>query len=347
MDNLDIDSGLDNFLNNFRTKEIFESREIDYYKWSRWNKDSYISDKVTITAEDAKNKAVKNMVFDLATLYYSEAIPEEERDKIFDVLDQLGVYVVEKDNNIEVGMDDEGTLRGIVYDDLTPIISIIKCILNAEPFWVTGSENETTDKIRDMFYNHFMLQRKQEIACTKNLKESEEVDIKVQKVNMSDIKHSLCLGNYSHCCTALGSQSNEWSAITYIMNRCISAIEVLANDEPVGNTMMYLADVNGELSLVLDDIELQTKYQNNNKIRDMIIKYAKQLCKEIGKPDIPIYTGPGMQKVDLSEFPLLENNEMVIIGESPENSTGIYLDFDNGEHFIDGTTEICNLYRIV
>ena len=61
---------------------MFEERNIDYYKWSRFDENSYISDKVTITAEDARNKAVKNMGADLYTLYTAESIPQEERDQI-------------------------------------------------------------------------------------------------------------------------------------------------------------------------------------------------------------------------------------------------------------------------
>lgn len=130
-----------------------------------------------------------------------------------------------------------------------------------------------------------------------------------------------------------------------ILNKCISAIEVLANGEPVGNTMMYMAHVNGELSLVLDDIELQVKYQNNDKIRDMIIKYAKQVCKEVGKPNIPIYAGPGMHKVDMSDYELIKDAQMVILGETPEHG-GVYLDFDGEAHDIGNVVEKLNLYKI-
>lgn len=337
-----IDEALDNLIHNNQTKKIYEERGIDYYKWSRYDKNSFLSDTVTVTAKDAKQKAVENMLSDLAMLYCAEQIPTEERNDIFGDLSELGVSADLDGEYLTIGIDG----RQIQFEELTPIISIIKNILNTSPFWNNEADDAATEKMRDLFYNHFMLQRKQEIVCAKQLKESEVVDIKVQKVDMSDLKHSLCLGNHSHCCTALGSQANEWSAIAYIINRCISAIEVLANGEAVGNTMMYLADVNGELSLVLDDIELQTKFQNNDKIRDIIIKYAKQVCKEIGKPDIPVYTGPGMNKVDLSEFPLEENCEMVIVGRSPDESIGVYLDFDNDEHALDGTAEHCNLYRI-
>ena len=124
-----------------------------------------------------------------------------------------------------------------------------------------------------------------------------------------------------------------------------SAIEVLADGEPVGNTMMYMAHVNGELSLVLDDIELQGKYQNNDKIRDMIVKYSKQVCKEIGKPDITVYAGPGMHKVDMSDYPKIENAEMIILGETPQNGA-VYLDFDAEKHDIGDVIEKLDLYKI-
>ena len=166
---------------------------------------------------------------------------------------------------------------------------------------------------------------------------------------MADIKYSLCLGNHSHCCTGLGSQSNEYSAPLYILNRCISAIEVLADGEPVGNTMIYLADIHqdGEkhLALVLDDIELQTKFQNNEKIKDMIIDYAKKLCSEIGQPDIPIYAGPGMHKVEMSNYPLMLSN-MEILGKTPEDY-GVYLDCNGEQNDIaKDIIEVTDLYKI-
>lgn len=326
---------------NYNTAQMFEALGIDYVKWAYWNKNSFINDKVVIKAEDAKHKAVKNMCHDLATLYSTKDIPKKERDKIFDALKEFGISVTQKDKHTEIKLNG----RNVEYSDLASIMSIIKRELNNSSFWSEENTNEKVENRRDMMYNHLMIQRKQEIDNVKKLKESEVINVKVQKVDMSDVKHSLCLGNHSHCCTALGSQSNEWAAPLYILNRCISAIEVLANDEPVGNTMIYMAHVNGELALILDDIELQAKYQNNDKIRDMIIKYSKQLCEEIGKPNIPIYAGPGMHKVDMTDYKMLENAEMVIIGETPENG-GVYLDFDGEGHDIGNVVEKLDLYKI-
>lgn len=330
---------LDTFQHNDATKRMFDYLGIDYYKWTRYNPDSYITDKVTICAEDAKIKAVKNMIHELTSKTLTKNIPKKERENLYSALQRIGVNIDLENQNVTI----DG--KELEYSDLSKVIAVIKSEFNTNPFWFEENKNEKIDDARDTIYNHFMYQRKQEIDSAKKLKDTEVVDIKVQKVDMSDIKYSLCLGNHSHCCTALGSQANEWTAPLYILSRCISAIEVIANGEPVGNTMMYMAEVNGKLSLVLDNIELQTKFQNNDKIKEMIVNYAKKVCNEVGKPDIPIYAGPGLHKVDMTEYNLIKDVEMVIIGATPENG-GVYLDFDCDQHDIGCIIERTDLYRI-
>ena len=174
-------------------------------------------------------------------------------------------------------------------------------------------------------YNHLMKLRDNEIKNAKNLKSDRISDIHVRKADMNDIGYSLFLGNYASCCTAIGSSiGNDFAAPRYIMDKFISAIEVLDDKTPVGNTMCYFANVDGKLALVLDNIELQTKYQNNDGIRDAIIKAAENICKSVGKPELPIYAGPYRHKVDLKEYELKER-QMQIIGDSGGNLT--YLDY--------------------
>ena len=329
---------LNNFYNNFETKKCFEEKGIDYDKWVNYDKDSFVENTVTIKAEDAKQKAVKNMCDELTSKLFKN-IPAKVRNSLHQALMEIGVTI--NKNIVKING------RNVEFDDLDLIMSVIKTELSSG-FWSNEKTDETIDKARDTLYCHFMLQRKQEIDCAKRLKDRETVNIKVQKVDMSDIKHSISLGNDAHCCTALGSQSNEWSAPSYIANRCIGAIEVLANNQAVGNTMIYLAKIDNNqesnLALVLDNIELQTKYQNNEKIKNMIIEYAKKLCYEIGKPDIPIYAGPGMHKTDMSDCQLINSN-MEIIGKTAEDY-GVYLDFDGEEHEIGNIIEVTDLYKV-
>ncbi len=339
---MSLDHSFDVMEHNVQTREMYEDLGIDYINWTRYYPNSFVSGTATIKEDDVKNKAVKNMCYDLASLYKTKKIPQKEKSRIFKALKEIGVSVNRNGNKADIKING----REVQYSDLASIMSIIKREFNANTFWSEEHENENIDDARDMVYHHFMLQRKQEIDIAKKIKNEENIDVKVQKVNMNDIKYALCLGNHSHCCTALGSQSNEWTAPLYVLSKCISAIEVLANGEPVGNTMIYMAKVNGELSLVLDDIELQAKFQNNDKIKDMIIKYAQQLCEEVGKPNIHIYAGPGLHKVDMTEYKYIEDATMEIIGKTPENG-GVYLDFDGEQHDIGNIVEKTDLYQII
>ena len=334
-----LEMSLDNMNHNRETRKIFEKNKLNYDKWKHYDKNSFIEEKITIKKEDAKNKAVKNMCDELTNITLFKQIPKDINESFYNSLKEIGLQVNWETKQVLFNG------RSLEYDDLPKIMSVIKKEMNENKFWINENTEDNIENSRDTLYNHFMYQRKQEIDNIKRLKESEEVDIKVQKVDMSDLKHSLSLGNDAHCCTALGSQSNEWSAPTYILTRAIGAIEVLANDEAVGNTMMYVAKVNGKLGLVLDDIELQTKYQNNDKIRDMIIEYAKRVCAEIGKNDMNIYAGPGLHKVDMSGYELINKANMKILGKT-YSGTGVYLDFDGKEHKLNGKSVKTDLYKI-
>ena len=108
--------------------------------------------------------------------------------------------------------------------------------------------------------------------------------------------------------------------------------------------MIYLAKVDGELSLVLDNIEMKAKYQYNNAIRDAFFEYARKLCTEIGKPNMPIYAGPNRHKVEMKGFEIKER-EMAIIGDS--GTQQVYLDFDADGHFISQNIKYkVELYKI-
>ena len=128
------------------------------------------------------------------------------------------------------------------------------------------------------------------------------------------------------------------------MNKCIGAIELTDKGAFVGNTMTYIAYVDGKPALVLDNIELKTKYHNNDKIRDTFVDYAKKLCEEIGQPDLPIYAGPNRHKLNMEVYPKATHN-LKIIGNTGEDE--IYLDYMTDGKTIDGTdTDEVVLYKM-
>ena len=145
---------------------------------------------------------------------------------------------------------------------------------------------------------------------------------------MNNISHSLFLGNDANCCTATNG-SNSWSASKYILNKCIQAIEFKKDNVSVGNTMCFIADVNGKLSLILDNIEVKSEYKYSDELREAIVDFAQKLCTEIGMPDMAIYAGNNSQKIALNAYPVIENCTIKPIGVTDGN---VCIDSLNGEN---------------
>lgn len=319
---------LDVLPQNKITRMLFKVNDLDYNIWtSPPDKEDEVYVKIKTDIDEVKRAAVTNLERDLNDPLMND-LPEGETTKIFDALKKTGVSLQ------EINIPDWDTIlirklikngKTVHFDDLPEIISTIKKVINENKFWTNPNDNEKVDAARITMYNHLMKLRDTEIKNAKNLKSDGISDIHVRKADMNDIGYSLFLGNYASCCTALGSSiGNDFAAPRYIMDKFISAIEVLDDKTPVGNTMCYFAKVDGELAFVLDNIELQTKYQNNDRIRDAIIKAAENICKSVGKPDLPIYAGPYRHKVDLSgnEF---KEHKLKILGSTDGEDT--YLDF--------------------
>ena len=330
-----VNETLDALPQNIETCRLFKQYGINYKNWTEApKKEDEVYVKIKTDAVAAKRAAISNLEKDLTDPLMDD-LPEEETEKIFKALKEIGVTVKDYEHSEYdgTGLLETTTItkkltrndKAIVFDDLPEIISAIKKVINENKFWTNPNENEKIDAARITMYNHLMKLRDTEIKTAANLQSERISDIHVRKADMNDIAYSLFLGNYASCCTAIGSSiGNDFAAPRYIMDKFISAIEVLDDKTPVGNTMCYFANVDGKLALVLDNIELQTKYQNNDGIRDAIIKAAENICKSVGKPELPIYAGPYRHKVDLSEYELKER-QMQIIGASGGNLT--YLDY--------------------
>ena len=153
--------------------------------------------------------------------------------------------------------------------------------------------------------------------------------LKVQKVDMNNIVHSLFLGEDACCCTKTNG-SYARSAVSYITSKMIQALEFYHNDIPIGNTMCYLAKVGGEVSLILDNIEIKPQYQSSldEPIKKLIKEYTKRLAQNIGKPDMPVYLSA--RRNDISTHGYRTGiQDISIIGNS--GSDLVYFDFRDSD----------------
>ena len=90
---------------------------------------------------------------------------------------------------------------------------------------------------------------------------------------------------------------------------------------------------------------MKSKYQYNDAIRDAFFEYARKLCTEPGKPNMPIYASPNRHKVTLDNFEL-QKRGMKIMGDS--GNSPVYSDFDASAHNIRSSTKAYDveLYKI-
>lgn len=339
---------------NIKTKEMLESFGINYDKWCQVDKNSYVEVKVELKLEESRQAAIESLEKEFNNVAFT-SLPKAETDKIFEALKEIGVELktvtepvydangfISRQQEV-VRLYKEG--EPIKFKDLSKIMKTIKQTINDNPFWnVTYADDSQINSYRETMLTHFTKDRDIQCKTARDLKEDKVVSLEVRKTDMNDISHSLFLGNHGSCCTAVGSGSNQFSAPTYIKNKMVSAIEVVDGDNFVGNTMCYIAQVDGKLSLILDNIELKADYHNNDAIRDAIIEYAKKLCAEIGQPDMPIYAGPYRHKLRMEVFEF-KKHQMQIVGNTGDDD--IYLDFiTRGREVTGNEVDEVKLYKI-
>ena len=348
-----ISEAFNNMDANLNTKAQFEKFGINYDKWVAHNPDIKVQKNIMLDGQNIKKNVIQNLEVDFNsdTLL---SLPQKEVEDLLNAMKQNGFT----QNGVEIPIfDEDGIFSGtnfeprlfknnkpIQFEDLPELFKIVSNHIKTSAFWVNKNPDKKIESAKNTFKNHVLQMRLDEMRSANQSIEEMQMQMTVRKVDMNDIEHSLFLGNHSSCCTAVGSGCNQWTAPEYILFKMMSAIEVLDGKNPIGNTMCYIADIDGKPSLILDNIELKQKYQYSDDIMDAIVECAQKIAKDIGKPDMPIFAGPNRHKMNMNKYEL-QTKDFRVLGDTEGNS--VYLDFDTDPHTIDGT-EIFEsaLYRI-
>lgn len=110
----------------------------------------------------------------------------------------------------------------------------------------------------------------------------------------------LFMGNKTSCCTAIG-RINGSSTPLYLMNTCWNVVQMFdEKGEVVGMSRVFVGENNGEISLMMDNIELNNKLVANMspnekiKIRNKFFEYMHNYAQKITgnhKAKVYFYTG--------------------------------------------------------
>ena len=351
--NKTVEEVINKYVFNKETQKQFSKININYNNWTKFNPQSNIKKVITIDTSTQKQHAIKNLEADFNDELFSK-IPPEEFSKLEKAMSEKGYHLIEQSST---AYTDDGFFDSvqsnfkifknnspIKFDDLPEFMKILKKEMTNSEFWNKPNDDPAIENARNTLKDHLLRLRNSEIRGTNIPDTKETVNLEVLKADMNNIEHSLFLGNYASCCTAVGSGCNQWAAPAYTFCKLASAIEVKVNNEYVGNTMCYIGNIDGKPALILDNIELQHKYQYNDEIRDTIFAYARKLAGELNQPDMPVYAFPNRHKVNMDGLKVVQKDFNIV------GSTGdceIYLDFDADAHKISGNEEFNSyLYRI-
>ena len=236
--------------------------------------------------------------------------------------------------------------RPISFNDLSPLIDLLTNFMKKDNVW-NGADKSVQAGLAKKTIENSIKDIKPRILLATLEPRTDDAQITVQQVDMNNVAHSLFLGNDASCCMSIGSGFKQDIAPNYIMNKMLSAIEILIDGKNVGNTMCYIAEINKKPALVLDNVELKPECRNrnlNDAIRDLIIEYAKKYAKELGVDEMSVYAGFKRNKVSLRDYSL-GYEDARIVGTSGDDV--IYIDsIPKQDKFNDEQRYRILLYRI-
>jgi len=290
---------------NQQTKELFRENGINYEKWINFDKNSIKPFSFETNVEDAIKSVERNIVKELNGDLF-KSVDKTETDKVLEALTDEG-YKINAEKITKNG-------ETIGQKDLEKIVDVFKDTINEnKDFWDKPLADTKQENLKNELINHLLKGRKKEVADLSQMKNT-KMDLNVRLSDDDDIGRNLFLGNHVGCCTSVDG-CNNFAATQHLMNSFVRAIEIVdKSGTSYGNSMCYFAKVDDKLSFIVDSFEANGKLGGNVAVTDAIVDYAKQVTKEMGKKDIPIYFGPNYNKINMDKLEKTKNHTVKIIG---------------------------------
>lgn len=336
---LNISTALNSLPANIKTRKAFEKNGLNYDKWISPLSDLTVKTKTTISANKIIHNSIKALEEEFNGQEFAMTFSPNARENFEKFLSQKGfslrrVKVLTYDNaGFFSGAADKLKIfknnKEININEALEFVKLFEEYTTKKEFW-SDVQSYREDYAKTLI-DHILKRRLPEIErATDNLYKAKQSEITISKVDMNDIKKALFLGDDAGCCTATDGV-NSWTVGPYILNKCIQAIEIKKGDTSLGNTMCFVANVNGKLSLILDNIEVKSELQFSEDVKKSIIEFAHKLCAELGNPNMDIYAGTNRHLLDFSNYPVVKNATIKIVGEAEDL---IYIDCLDGEENI-------------
>ncbi len=318
---------IDQIKANQDTVRKFKEQNLDFDKWNTFD-ENLKSETFTVQADPETE--YENTKYNLINLFQDEHfnnINPEETQKLHEMLSSRG-YVIFNNKLYKNG-------ELISNNDLDKFTELVTNYITTDKYWKSAtegsaelSENEISgvrafrDHLNDVA-NHI-----KEIRGSKTVH-----DICFRLSDDSDIGRNIFFGNHVGCCNSVDSSYAGYSAPMHLLNNFNRGLELVDKyGNSYGNSMCFFAEVDGELAFVIDSFEANGKLASNPIVTEELIKFGKQVCKEMGREDAQVLIGPNFNHMDESKLKNKTIDNMKIVGTV---STETYCDSVGGRNVKD------------
>ena len=118
-----------------------------------------------------------------------------------------------------------------------------------------------------------------------------------------NVGYDLFQGNYSGICVATNGK-NAFGSVDALLNTNVQIIEIKNDKKTIGNAYTYWAtDPNSRLVFVIDGVTLDRKYQNDESIKQNLLRYAYKYAHDVkGDDDFLLYAGDHYNSISMDEY---------------------------------------------
>lgn len=308
---------------NLETKKQFENYNLNYDKWNEFDPNLKGESFSVLTDTKGELQNIKTAIHEEVYKNLCSKLNKTEAKKLNEEIVKKGFEI---DN---------------IKNEIVDVERYADFLLNY-PFDFTRIKGLAEKEAISMFKDHIQGHKKK-ISDLRNARDVENVYFRLTDDN--NIGRNIFFGNHVGCCNSVESTYGGYAAPLHLINSYVRGLEIVdKNEHSYGNSLCFFADVDGHLAFVIDSFEANGKLASNPIVTEKMLKFAKTICKEMGREDAKIMLGPNYNNIDIQSF-FNKTNEHVIkvLGSSPTNS---YCDSLGGTADINQITPKRSMYEI-
>ena len=314
---------IDQIKANLDTEKQFAQNRLSFEKWNNFDPNLYGE---TFTVKSDPETEYKNIRFNIVNIFQDalwDQMSLAETQKLMDHLSNKG-YTIFNNRIFRGGQEIADSELEAFADTVINYVensNYFKNHIDSNGRAISSTEIDGADGFSDHIKDF-----KHHIDSVKKSRTVKDIHFRLS--DDSDIGRNIFFGNHVGCCNSIEASYAGYSAPMHLMNAYNRGVELVDKyGNSYGNSLCFFANIDGKLTFVIDSFEANGKLSSNPMVPQMLVKFAKQVCAEMGRPDTQIAIGPSNNNMEMSMFKISGEHSIKVVGSI---STNTYCDTAGG-----------------